>query len=140
MDVHDILARLKKVRSSGDNRWMACCPAHPDKSPSFAINVLADGRILMHCFGGCGTDQVLEALGITFSDLFPDPLVRFKLDRVRKPFTDREAIEGIRDEAVIVALAASQIAGGEPLSARDADRAARAAGLIASACEVLYGL
>jgi hypothetical protein len=140
MDVRDILARLKKVRPSGDHRWMACCPAHDDKSPSFAINALPDGRILMHCFGGCGTDKILDALGITFGDLFPDPLVRYRLDRVRKPFTDREVLECLRDEAAIVALASSQVVEGEPLSAEDAMRVAVAAGRIASACEVAYGL
>jgi hypothetical protein len=30
--------------------------------------------MLMHCFAGCGTDEVLAALGLTFSDLFPSRL------------------------------------------------------------------
>jgi len=33
---------------------------------------LADGKILLHCFGGCATDQVLAALGLELQDLFPD--------------------------------------------------------------------
>src|ERR1700686_29646 len=63
--------RLAGVMQTGHGRWLAKCPAHEDRSPSLSIRELDDGRILLHDFGGCGTDDVLAALGLEMSDLFP---------------------------------------------------------------------
>jgi len=66
-----ITSKLEKLRPHGHGRWMACCPAHEDKSPSLAITELRDGRILIKCFAGCEILDVLSAIGLTMSDLFP---------------------------------------------------------------------
>jgi hypothetical protein len=29
-----------------------------------------DGRVLLKCFGGCTTDRIVAALGLTMRDLF----------------------------------------------------------------------
>src|SRR5215472_17082101 len=66
-----VLDRLGRVRPSGDH-WSARCPvpAHDDQTPSLAISLGADGRVLLHCHGPCTTEEVLAALGMTFADLF----------------------------------------------------------------------
>lgn len=51
-------------------RWQARCPAHDDRRPSLAIALGRDGRVLIQCWSGCATGQVLEALGLGWSDLF----------------------------------------------------------------------
>ena len=66
-----ILARLSQVREHGQGRWMACCPAHEDHSPSLSIKEGADGTVLLHCFAGCTVHDVLNSMGCSFSDLFP---------------------------------------------------------------------
>jgi putative DNA primase/helicase len=48
----------RKVRGG----WMARCPAHPDHDPSLSIGEASDGKILVHCFAGCGQAQVIDAL------------------------------------------------------------------------------
>ena len=48
MDINDILARLNKVKSNGDDSWLACCPAHDDNNPSLSVAVKG-GKILFHC-------------------------------------------------------------------------------------------
>jgi len=53
---------------------MACCPAHTDKNPSLSIKETQDGDVLLHCFSGCGVDDVLAALGLEMSDLFSKPV------------------------------------------------------------------
>ncbi|MDE2264100.1 MAG: hypothetical protein KGL45_16380 [Gammaproteobacteria bacterium] len=58
-----VLDRLDGVRQSGPGRWLARCPAHEDRSPSLSIRELDDGRVLLHDFGGCDTQAVLDALG-----------------------------------------------------------------------------
>jgi hypothetical protein len=136
MQAETILARLAKVRKTGANKWAACCPAHQDRSPSLAIKQLPDGRVLMHCFGGCGTDDVLASLGLEMADLFPEPLG--DLPRVRGAFTAHDALVALTQESAIVALVAADTAEGKPISPTDADRACKAAGRIAQALEAIH--
>jgi hypothetical protein len=62
-----LLAGVRAVRSG----YIACCPAHDDRSPSLAVSEGLDGRILLHCRAGCATDDVLAACGLDWTDLFP---------------------------------------------------------------------
>ncbi|MGR3823880.1 MAG: DUF7146 domain-containing protein [Salipiger marinus] len=41
---------------------MACCPAHPDRSPSLSIKDSTEGRLLVYCFAGCSYGDILGAL------------------------------------------------------------------------------
>jgi 5S rRNA maturation endonuclease (ribonuclease M5) len=59
------------LTESKGNGWTACCPAHDDKNPSLSITEATDGKVLLHCFAGCSSENVVSALGITMSDLFP---------------------------------------------------------------------
>lgn len=68
--IDDILQRLDKVRKTCKGH-QARCPAHDDGGPSLAIRECDDGRVLLHCFAGCSTADVVAALGLTMSDLFP---------------------------------------------------------------------
>lgn len=67
-----ILGALPTYRRNGPSKWMAPCPAHDDVDPSLSISRLADGRVLIHCFAGCGGAEVVSALGLSFGDLYPD--------------------------------------------------------------------
>jgi hypothetical protein len=67
-----VLARLVSVRAVGPGRWMARCPAHEDPHPSLSIAAGADGRVLLYCFAACRPEEVLRALGLKWSALFPD--------------------------------------------------------------------
>ena len=71
MDAQILLEKLDKVRQSGQDRWMACCPAHDDRTPSLQITQ-ANDRVLIHCHAGCGGNEVLEAVGLDFSVLYPE--------------------------------------------------------------------
>lgn len=71
-----ILQRLENVRKQGKG-YVACCPAHQDRSPSLSLYFHDDGRILMHCFAGCETSDVLAAIGLTMSELFPEPIAHY---------------------------------------------------------------
>jgi 5S rRNA maturation endonuclease (ribonuclease M5) len=69
-NVQDILNRLEKVKSTTDNQWTACCPAHEDKKPSLSINLADDGKVLVYCHAGCSHKDVVSAMGLTVKDLF----------------------------------------------------------------------
>jgi DNA primase len=69
--IHELLDRFDKV-SGKHPKWKAVCPAHEDRSPSLSIAQTDDGTILLHCFAGCGAGDVMAAIGLSLSDLFPD--------------------------------------------------------------------
>ena len=71
--IERVLPNLEKVRPNGDRSWMACCPAHEDRTPSLSISAGDDGRVLLNCFAGCGVEAVLAALGLELSDLYVTP-------------------------------------------------------------------
>jgi len=69
--VEEVLVRLDGVRRNGRG-WQARCPAHDDATPSLAVRLGDDGRILLHDFAGCTPEDVCSALGLGMSDLFAD--------------------------------------------------------------------
>ncbi|MDN3508972.1 MAG: AAA family ATPase [Candidatus Neptunochlamydia sp.] len=58
------------VKKSGSG-YSACCPAHEDKTPSLSFSESPDGKILVHCFSGCETEEICASLGMKITDLFP---------------------------------------------------------------------
>lgn len=136
MDVTVLLAKLNGVKGRNGS-WVACCPAHEDRSPSLSVKELGDGRILLHCFGGCGTDAVLGVLGLEMGDLFPK-----SLDMHLAPtrgFTAADALRCLAREGAMVAIAAADQAEGKPQNADDAERVAKALGRINEALEFTCG-
>ncbi|MBA6061500.1 CHC2 zinc finger domain-containing protein [Pseudomonas juntendi] len=67
-----VLNRLEKVKSAGANKWKACCPAHDDKHPSLAVSETSEGVVLLKCWAGCTTKEIVSAIGLKLRDLFPD--------------------------------------------------------------------
>lgn len=60
MTAADIATALGGRRNGAG--WTARCPAHHDRTPSLAITD-RDGRVLVHCHGGCSQNAVIAALG-----------------------------------------------------------------------------
>src|SRR5262249_9364386 len=69
MTVEQFLSRLDGVRPRGTGRWSARCPAHADRSPSLSIREV-ETKILLRCFAGCDTPQIVEGMGLRMGDLF----------------------------------------------------------------------
>ena len=139
MGIDQLLSRLSAVKPNGNARWVARCPAHEDKHPSLAVRVLDDGRILLHCFAGCGAVDVIESLGLAMSDLFPESLTRQRLPKVHAPFSAMDALRCLAFESSVVAIASSRLTLGEVLTDADSERLATSAGRIAAALEVIHG-
>ncbi len=129
-----LLSRLEKVRG-GNGRWTACCPAHEDRSPSLAIRD-ADGKVLLHCFGGCSVEQIASAVGLNLADLFPPEVRSYEPQRpVRPRFFAGDLLKVVSVEATIVAVAAHDMARGRALPQQTLDRLLLAQQRIASALE-----
>lgn len=134
----DLVSRLEKVRKTGNGRWLACCPAHGDKHASLSVRELDDGRILLHCFAGCATIDVMGALGLAMWELFPQA-ADFHKPRERRPFAPMDVLRAVAQESLIAATSAANVAKGMTLSDRDRERLWAAASRLQSAYEVAHG-
>ena len=47
-------------------------PVHEDDKASLSLTETADGKVLMHCFAGCDSKDIVQAIGLELKDLFPD--------------------------------------------------------------------
>ncbi len=116
-----LLSKLDKVKPNGKNKWLACCPAHPDKSPSLAVKETEDGKILIHCFSGCHVIDVVGAIGLELSDLMPDDPT-YKKGSKPPAFNRYEMFDRIAYEAIILSIAIRQLLSGKTLDAKDQER------------------
>lgn len=76
MQLDDFLIRLEGVKPAGPGKYMACCPVHNDTNPSLSVtvkDVKGTEKILLKCFAGCRTEDILEELGLTPQDLIVNP-------------------------------------------------------------------
>lgn len=140
MSAETLLSRLSKVRKMGADRWMACCPAHADKSPSLSIRELSDGRILVHCWTGCSAESILDAVGLTFDDLFPERLPEMHYPKVKPTFSAREVLFALAPELLTVALIGRQMASGKSNDEQTQQALVQAVSRISSAHAYAEGL
>ena len=113
-----LLACLEGVRATAADRWIARCPAHDDKSPSLNIRAMDDGRLLIHCFAGCPAIDIVAAIGMELSDLFPPQAIQHAKSE-RLPFSTSDALRCLAFEATFLLLVSRDLADGKPL--KDAD-------------------
>lgn len=117
----ELLSRLEGVRSRGAGQWSARCPAHDDRSPSLSVRETSDGRLLLHCFGGCPIDEVVGAVGLELASLFPRSEGGAPVQR-RGLLTASQALEVLHFESLLAWTAAKNLANGYTLTADDLGR------------------
>ena len=71
VNVHldEIIRHFDNPKPNGANSFMVRCPCHNDKHQSLSITE-KDGKILMNCFAGCNSRDILWAAGLRERDLF----------------------------------------------------------------------
>lgn len=133
--IDNILSRLEKVKQRQPGQWSACCPgsnhAHGDKTPSLSIREGDSGSVLLYCFAGCGAAEIVAALSLTMMDLYPPRDT--KANEPQRPprlLTAGQALDLLREESMLLAIAAANIAHGVVLSPIDLDRLVKTAGRI----------
>lgn len=112
-----VLLRLDKVKAAGAGKWKACCPAHDDRDPSLSIREADDGKVLLHCWAGCFTADVLAAIGLAARDLFPEDRGNSRGPVRRGPSRAAQQLE-----ATVISIAVEQLRQGKPLSDEDRER------------------
>jgi hypothetical protein len=127
--IDTLLSKVHRLKKTGDSKWLACCPAHDDKSPSLAIK-LADDQILIHCFAGCDVSAIVGALALELSDLMPESKRHTRPNNKRPKFNKSELFDRIVEESAISIVAIRQVFSGTPLNDDDMARVVKAEGII----------
>jgi hypothetical protein len=65
----DFLLLLKGVKPGKDGQYTALCPGHDDRNRSLSVKQ-ADGKLLVKCFAGCNTADILKPISLEPKDLF----------------------------------------------------------------------
>jgi putative DNA primase/helicase len=84
----EVVSRLKGVKHhAGNTKATALCPAHEDKNRSLSLAIGSGDRLLVKCFAGCRTEEIVKAVGLAIGDLFAAPLA--------KPSEDAHYVEAV---------------------------------------------
>jgi hypothetical protein len=130
-NIQKLLSHLEKVKATGPNKWLARCPAHPDKHPSLSIKQTDAGAILIHCFAGCDVQSVVSCIGLTLSDLMPERSQGYDRTKNKAPkFNKFELFDRVVFEATLLSLAVSDLLNGKPIADEDLQRIEAAEELI----------
>ena len=137
MSLETLLSRLQKVKRTSSNSWIACCPAHDDKSPSLTIKDAGNGMLLMKCFASCGTEDVLGAIGMEFKDIMPEKVVNNYVAPSIPKIYATDALRAIQFESRILMLAFYSVRRGAKLNDVDMARCETAMERINTAVEMV---
>ena len=119
-----ILQRLEEVQRSGPG-WRARCPACGGKSRKLSLSEADDGRVLLHCFAGCEAAAVVQAVGLTIGDLFPERLApdtseeRRRRQRLAREAQWSAALDSLAVEGAVLLFAAEAVVAGAPIISED---------------------
>lgn len=130
MSAHDLLNRLEGVRKTTGDSWSARCPSHHDKTPSLSIRETAEGLVLLRCWAGCEVAEIVAAVGLELSCLFPEKSEGGRPQKRRRLITAGQALEVLAFESLFLAVVAKDLAEGKPLDQQTRERVALAAGRI----------
>ena len=118
------LSRVQGVKKTGPDRWIFRVPTRKDKHPSGSARLMPDGRLLIHDFAGSTAQEILEAVGLEFSDLYPASFDR-GMTATRgesRPFYAADALRCLHQETLFVWACALTIKRGATLADTDYKR------------------
>lgn len=138
MIIDNLITRLDKVKQTAPTQWVACCPAHGSKGQKLSISEGDDGRILLKCWSrNCHPTQIVDAVGLTMPDLFPEHL-RYKNQRPlprEQRWLPRTVLSALSAELYVVFLSADYLDQGRRLTQTGRDRLKLAASRLQNALD-----
>lgn len=137
--IDEILERLKKVRRTGPNNWLACCPAHDDNNPSLTLHSSDTGKIVARCFAECSFGAIVDGVGLGYEPWFPPKQDGDFSPPIKRPFPAADVLRAVADEALILSVFIHDMDFAVPLKQDDIDRAQLAATRILAARSLALG-
>jgi len=138
MGADKLLSRLQRVKRTGPGKWIASCPTREDKSPSLAIREMDDGTVLLHDFGGDSVEAILGAVGLSFSDLYPDKPGAIGKP-VKRPFNASDVLALVAFESAVAVVVISDVVNNDGATEEDLERLLVAAQRLGNAAEACNG-
>jgi hypothetical protein len=139
-----VLSRLQGVQRHGDDSARAYSPLGNNTSRSLSIGRGANGTVVLHDFAGHPVHDVLAAIGLTISDLFPrrdlaslTPLERSQLRQMALIPRWRAALEVLNHEAMVLLIAATKMGDRDLLDEAELTRLRQAALTVFECGEIL---
>lgn len=71
----------------------AKCPAHDDRRSSLVYGPGENGGVVLHCHAGCQAEDILNAVGMSFNDLSPEPHIVATYDYLAEDGTHLWTVE-----------------------------------------------
>lgn len=136
--IDQLLTRLERVKQTGPRSWIASAPTRNDKRPSMTIRQLDDGRILLHDFGGDSAADILAAVGLDWSALFPER-TDHQAKPIARPWMPSDVFEVARLEVGVVAVIAGDMVRTRAIPADDYKRLHTAAARLSDIARAAYG-
>lgn len=102
---HEVSSRLKGVIKRGSGGLLAFCPSHEDDNRSLAVSIGRTGNVLVHCFAGCGIDDITGAIGLSPADLFLKTEIN-QLEKQRQNDDDRRTFQSMQKSLLLSRLPA----------------------------------
>ena len=91
LSAEEIANRLDRPQRTKSG-WLACCPAHSDRSPSLSVKDGDRGFPVFFCYAGCTYEAIAAALGISSESPVAPPPPPAPPPRKPKPEAEGEAV------------------------------------------------
>ena len=123
MTPEQFVSSLHNVKKRGPNKWLCSCPSHADDDPSLSVTTTPTGKILLHCFAGCSALDVVQSMGLSLEDLFPDAHQENPMAFAKREIIARAKQDESDDFKVTwVAIALRQMAEGKTLTVKEIEK------------------
>lgn len=120
LSLQDIAKSLPKCKQVGANKYVACCPAHNDNSPSLHITMGHNQDVIVHCFAGCSQDAVINSLKLL--GLWPEKEKDdFDFKPKYNPFNDDRKLKAYDHAVLVLSIAEHDINLGKELTEADSE-------------------
>lgn len=139
MSAEQFLASCQRVKRMGPSRWVACCPAHDDSTPSLNVKEMPDGKVLAICRAGCSTQEILDAAHLPWSVMFAEEQHGLYYREAKKAFPAADVLRALAFEALVVTIITSDLKAKKEIKQEEWDRLALAYSRIDAARKMALG-
>lgn len=113
MSAADKFLPLVRHRFTGKDHGVFHSPTRDDRNPSCTFKIEPDGRILICDHGGASAAEIVAAVGLELSDLFPEKPQGHRRP-ARHPFSAADCLRSIALEGTVVLAVGAAMMAGEP--------------------------
>ena len=119
-----LTSQLELVEGGRNGQYRAKCPVHQDsksKSRTLSVRETESGSVLINCFAGCETEEILNSIGLALSDLYPpDDYIEYVKQQTKPRGPDLLGLIGrCKTAAMLCQIATATLLDGKELSKRD---------------------